>query len=1052
MTGVKMSEMPADQVIDGSEMLLALDGTTSKTITTAKMAEHVIDELVAASVVSPATGDNLLAARGTDEKSLDLDAAGVYLVGNAFASDAVSPVEGTDVALVRRGGDTKTATLANIRTYVLDGLQATTLDISGLNVATLADTDKYLVVQDGTARKTAYTALAGRVHAGMRSYTAGLGAVSTLDGSDTLYVIQGATAKKIVASKVLDYIADTMMVEQLGWDMDAVDPAVSGDMLLVRRGSDTQKVDVDVLSTYIMAGAQAGILDISGLTSAGGLAGADLALVCQGGNPRKLTLTNLRSDIHGAFVSHVNGLNAATTTAANDRIYVLQGGTAKYVTPAVLAAYIAGETGDIFGPPTTTTEGNVPRYAADNKTLDTGIPLLTGVRSLGGGATNSALVSELAVRNAVQFAPQISALADLGEPIVNADRIVVEDQDSGENRYSTFTRIWTWITTRLQGLNDKQEPVDDDKFTIRDSEGADGLIAVTLGEVSEKIRGDVFDAMAEASSKATPVDADEINVMDSADDQNIKRTTVEELWSNRYLADAKAIRLDEFAATEDNTDLNASTDAHGLLKKLDGVTDHFLRGDGTWAEPGVAVGWDGDITDVDLTGGTDIGADLEDADLILVDAGASDTIRKSGVSRLWTYVWSKLSGTGDKASIADNDKLLLSDSADSDNAKTFLVSAIWNWLEAKFITLSSKNTGAITDSLILQDSAASFAHKRFTMTSLMNFIVASRQVFPSKAAPVAADILEIQDSDASWALKKVTITNLWGNRLLADAKSIRLDEFAATEDNTDLDATSSAHGLLMKLTDNTDHFLRGDGTWAEPAGGEGGDPWDGDIDDMDIAGGTDVGGALNDADLFVVDHGADGTIRKSELSRLKTYLDAGGVYDEIWIPAGAMTPSETDGATPDVHEYATNGMTHDVMLFRDVATEAAEFNIVMPPAWNRGTIKFKAYWSAAAGTTDHWIKLELEAGAFSNDDTFDAPTVLGGAQEVVDQLIANSKLHVTAASGALTVFGSPALGDIIHFKITRDHTYDGGGNALSDDLKLLGIQIQYQKTNTVAGW
>lgn len=46
-----------------------------------------------------------------------------------------------------------------------------------------------------------------------------------------------------------------------------------------------------------------------------------------------------------------------------------------------------------------------------------------------------------------------------------------------------------------------------------------------------------------------------------------------------------AIKLDDLAEPDDNTDLNATTSRHGLLPKLSGFTSHFLRGDGTWAEP-----------------------------------------------------------------------------------------------------------------------------------------------------------------------------------------------------------------------------------------------------------------------------------------------------------------------------------------------------------------------------------------------------------------------------------------------------------------------------------
>jgi hypothetical protein len=44
---------------------------------------------------------------------------------------------------------------------------------------------------------------------------------------------------------------------------------------------------------------------------------------------------------------------------------------------------------------------------------------------------------------------------------------------------------------------------------------------------------------------------------------------------------------------------------------------------------------------------------------------------------------------------------------------------------------------------------------------------------------------------------------------------------------------------------------------------------------IELDGGTDIGAALVDADLFMVDDGADGTMRKSTMSRLKTYIGNG---------------------------------------------------------------------------------------------------------------------------------------------------------------------------------
>ena len=54
-----------------------------------------------------------------------------------------------------------------------------------------------------------------------------------------------------------------------------------------------------------------------------------------------------------------------------------------------------------------------------------------------------------------------------------------------------------------------------------------------------------------------------------------------------------------------------------------------------------------------------------------------------------------------------------------------------------------------------------------------------------------------------------------------------------------------------------------------------------DLADLDIDGGTDIGEALVDADLFIVDNGAGGTNRKVTASRVKTYIGAIGMGSAI---------------------------------------------------------------------------------------------------------------------------------------------------------------------------
>ena len=104
----------------------------------------------------------------------------------------------------------------------------------------------------------------------------------------------------------------------------------------------------------------------------------------------------------------------------------------------------------------------------------------------------------------------------------------------------------------------------------------------------------------------------------------------------------------EFGNVEAVLNIDGMTDGTGitvvdgdLLAISDGGTEKRITASQLKSYIG---GYDGDITTIDIDGGTDIGAALADADLLIVDDGAGGTNRKTAMSRVATYIQSGISG------------------------------------------------------------------------------------------------------------------------------------------------------------------------------------------------------------------------------------------------------------------------------------------------------------------------------------------------------------------------------------------------------------------------
>ena len=172
-------------------------------------------------------------------------------------------------------------------------------------------------------------------------------------------------------------------------------------------------------------------------------------------------------------------------------------------------------------------------------------------------------------------------------------------------------------------------------------------------------------------------------------------------------------------------------------------------------------------------------------------------------------------------------------------------------------------------------------------------------------------------------------------------------------------------------------------------------------------------------------------------------------YFEIWIPANQMTPNATSGATAGTTETTTHKKNYDYYAFDKTTDEFVEFSVVMRPGWDRSTVKAKFYWIPGTGASNaETVKWGIGGIAIADDAVIDV--ALGTPVEVADTVTAGTTgdLLISGATDAITVGGSPALGNLVHFKAHRDpDTDDMAGDAL-----LVGVTIQGKLTNAVAAW
>ncbi len=229
---------------------------------------------------------------------------------------------------------------------------------------------------------------------------------------------------------------------------------------------------------------------------------------------------------------------------------------------------------------------------------------------------------------------------------------------------------------------------------------------------------------------------------------------------------------------------------------------------------------------------------------------------------------------------------------------------------------------------------------------------------------------------------------------------------------------------------------------------------------LDIDGMTDIGAALADADLMIVDDGAGGTNRKATMSRLKTYMQNGLTFTtntNTEYTAGTLLDLSGTTFNVDLSEAteAAVAVASDYVLFLDGGATGAtkKESIVDLIAATAGTNLTAANGVLSATNTTYsaGTNISLSGTTFNVDDAF----LVNNGNDTTTGIITAGGF---TTAGSITL-GGHAVADIdvgTEFVDTDDHLMSSGAirekiesyNYGTGDVTLTGTQTLTNKTLT----
>ena len=167
-----------------------------------------------------------------------------------------------------------------------------------------------------------------------------------------------------------------------------------------------------------------------------------------------------------------------------------------------------------------------------------------------------------------------------------------------------------------------------------------------------------------------------------------------------------------------------------------------------------------------------------------------------------------------------------------------------------------------------------------------------------------------------------------------------------------------------------------------------------------------------------------------------TAVGLSGVHS-IPIPATGMYTATTNGAAAGSSESSSNKVMIKTFDFDKDTDEYVQFQVPMPKSWNEGTITAKFYWSHPSTSTNFGVSWGIQGVSFGDSDALDA--AFGTGIVVDDTGGTTDDVFVSAATGAVTIAGTPAAEDLVIFRVYRD--VSDGNDTLAVDARLHAVKL-----------